>query len=404
MPLRLPQLARTVERMSEENIGNRVRAALERVGMPHKELADRLDLSRDKLSKSLGGSRTFTSGELADISDALRVDIYWLISGEPSRFSPRVAFRHEYDHDEQAHKEPTPQMRRELDNVARAYTQARLTPDTTFESFRNQVGANTYDPTAAEPWKGMRAVSSNVRRSWLGWQQSQNDPVLGMEAFLRDVAGVDLIVLDGDETARVQTYALEIDGNRAIVISRTAAWYSAVFGIFHELAHLLFGDPDLEGAEPRQQAVHPEKIANAFAANTLIGYDQVSNVDLSTASAEELARLLWSTTAGIDTLRYRCSTANRPAPSEQLRQARITELWHLAHLEDAGKREALWRAPYFPERLVNAHEHLVRTGDIPPDMLARMKQMPVEDVVVPQPSIELDKETRRMLEELGIPA
>lgn len=390
--------------MRNDGIGDRVRGALERAGRQARDLAERIGMSTDKMSKSLKGTRAFTSAELADISDDLHVDIYWLISGEPSRFSPRVAFRHNYDADAQEHEEPTPEMRRELDNLSRAYSQAQIPDDARFETFRREVGADQFDPNAEGLWKAVRPVSQKVRRIWRAWIDAGHDPVLDMEEFLSETAGIDLAVLDGEESAKVQTYALQVDEHQVIVSSRSAAWYSAVFGIFHELAHLLFGDADWEGAPARVQEVHPEALANGFAADVLIGWEQIKGTSLDEAPVKDVAELLWGDAVSIHVLRNRCTSAGCSAPSDHITQRRIAQAWHTAHPDRASEREAHWQRPTFPQRLVDAHEQASASGDVPPDLYAWMKQMPVEDVVASQPEIELDDSTRAMLEELGIPA
>lgn len=392
--------------MSEQTIGDRVREALTRTGWQQNTLAEQADMGRDKLNKSLVGVRAFTSGELAQISDLLGVDIYWLISGQPHRYSPRVAFRHSYDADAQEHTPPTRELQRALDQVTAAYTQAGLDDDDKFTAFRTEVGADTFDPSSedANPWKGMRKAATAVRRRWREWIDAGYDPVADMSSFLRDTAGVDLVVIDGNEASSVQTYALSIADSQVIVVTQTGAWYSAVFGIFHELAHHLFGDVLWEGAEQPQQPVHAEALANGFAANVLLDYGEITNAHLESAPVEDVANLLWNAAAGMATLRYRCGTTRCTAPDESMHQGDITAQWEHDHPREAEARMDQWRAPRFPERLIERHEQLARSGDIPPDMLAWMLQLPVQDVTVSKPAVTLDDDTRKMLDDLGIPA
>lgn len=53
-------------------------------------LAAAADMSPDRLRQILAGERQPCSSELAVISDLLRVDVHWLITGEPDPLAARV--------------------------------------------------------------------------------------------------------------------------------------------------------------------------------------------------------------------------------------------------------------------------------------------------------------------------
>lgn len=394
--------------MNAMNAGpaERVRDLLDRHQMRNHDLAARLGISDDKLSKSLRGNREFATGELADIADVFDVDIYWLISGEAHRRSPLLSHRHTYDHETGAHVAPTGPMATEIDSLARAYTQAELDTsesDGLFDAFVQRVGASGVDRTAANPWTGMRAVADVVRAEWLRYCDGR-DPVLTMGDFLAERIGIDLVVLDGGAgSGAVEAHSLKAGGCRSIAIGQTAAWYSAVFGILHELGHHLFDDLAPKGDEGlTDRPVSAEALVNGFAANVVLPKPVLESVPVE-SSLEHLAETLWDTCAGVSSFRHRCSTIglDRAVPWNQ---ADVTKSWEETHPDGQRSRAELWRAPSFPERLITRHEQLVESAEVPPDSLAWMLQVPVEDVE-PMPSVHHDSaDGREVLELLGIDA
>ncbi|HEX6685497.1 MAG TPA: hypothetical protein VF062_22110, partial [Candidatus Limnocylindrales bacterium] len=71
---------------------DRVRAVIQQVAESHTAFAAMVGISKDKLSKSLAGSRRFTSLELALIAEAGGVTVDWLLTGKtPAR--PSIAAR-----------------------------------------------------------------------------------------------------------------------------------------------------------------------------------------------------------------------------------------------------------------------------------------------------------------------
>ncbi|MGW8379293.1 TetR/AcrR family transcriptional regulator [Streptomyces sp. ODS28] len=61
------------------DVAERVRQVIAEAGCSQREFARRIVMDPSKLSRSLGGSRRFTAGELARIADAGAVDAGWLL-------------------------------------------------------------------------------------------------------------------------------------------------------------------------------------------------------------------------------------------------------------------------------------------------------------------------------------
>ncbi len=106
------------------SIGERVRAALAEAGMSQSALARKVSMSDSALSKSLAGSRAFSSIEVALVADVLDVSMYELVTGEPDPYEVRVAARHAYDPDAGSYSSSLVEDRQVLKDIALVYRQA----------------------------------------------------------------------------------------------------------------------------------------------------------------------------------------------------------------------------------------------------------------------------------------
>ena len=386
-----------------DGIARRVRAALRERGRQQGELAEAVGLSQDKLSKSLNGRRSFTTGELVEISENLDLDVHWLISGEAGQASTRVAYRHHFDRSAGVHVPPTSQMRRSLDAVRTAYVQADLPSSGRFEELRaclaESIGAE------GVTWEVVRSLACRVRNMWDDWrrERASEDPVLGVGRFLDEAMGIDLVVVEADENPRTQTYALQVGDRRMIVVETTAAWYSALFGIFHELAHHLFDDLRVGAVGSEEGRSGAEAFANGFAANVLLPQEHARGI-AADSDPSALAQHLWEAGVGIAAFRRRCDALSLEPSSDWSAQFALSQRWEMMHPQEAKLRRQLWRAPSFPSPLVQRHRHLVERGEVPPETLAWMLQIPVEDLEPPAGISVEDGEVQALLEQLGVEA
>ena len=79
----------------KDGIAHRVAESIR--GMTQAQVANKIDLAPEKLSRSLNGKRDFSAVELAQLSEVLHVDVHWLITGEPDPYGLVVAARHDFD-------------------------------------------------------------------------------------------------------------------------------------------------------------------------------------------------------------------------------------------------------------------------------------------------------------------
>ena len=74
-------------------VGERIRASMPN-GMRQRELAARVGMTPDALSRALNGQRGFSILELTRISDDLQTGLSWLITGRPDPHKVTFAARH----------------------------------------------------------------------------------------------------------------------------------------------------------------------------------------------------------------------------------------------------------------------------------------------------------------------
>ena len=78
-----------------DDIGARVREALDARGLTQADLARSLRLSESALSKAINGTRAFSAIEAAEVADRLDVSMHWLVTGRGHTFEAPAIIGHE---------------------------------------------------------------------------------------------------------------------------------------------------------------------------------------------------------------------------------------------------------------------------------------------------------------------
>ena len=76
--------------MGSDNVGARIRQAMEAAGLSQRSLADATGISQSTLSRTIEGQRTASVPELLRIAEATGLDLSWLAGG--SRVADRVEY------------------------------------------------------------------------------------------------------------------------------------------------------------------------------------------------------------------------------------------------------------------------------------------------------------------------
>ena len=377
----------------EETTGRRVRASLERHGWRQKKLASRVGMTESGLSKAINGTREFTSREIAQISDVLRLDPIWLITGEHDRLAPQVAARHSFDNGHHAYDHDwTAGDLHEIDALILAYQQADLPPSGRLEAVRAELGLDTIDPVPGPTWADCRRVASWLTEQWEAWHRRHaEDRILGLGRFLTDTLGIELCVVDVDgEPSIARTHSLSVGGNPVVVLARTGRWYSAHFGVLHEVAHLLFGAlRHIDEGDTDSPAINEETLANGFAADVLLPARQITSIPWDAWSIDDVAELLWQRGCGAATLNNRIASV--VGATLDANQSSVRREWRARHPDELAARESVWRLPSFPPRLVARHQELVDAHELPPGTLAWLLDVAEEDLQPESPSTHADR-------------
>src|SRR5699024_9839983 len=111
-------------------IGDRVRTAMQAASLRQNQLAQRVGMTPDALSRALGGHRGFAALEIAEIARVLEADVHELITGETDPRRMVVSARHTFDHDTgQRRVDDADADRAVLEDIHLAYAQAGEAPD-----------------------------------------------------------------------------------------------------------------------------------------------------------------------------------------------------------------------------------------------------------------------------------
>lgn len=260
--LRLSQVGAMLSCMEDAIIG-RVRQIIEGTGEQQQEVAKRIGLDPTKLTKSLNGSRRFTSLELALIAQLGGQTVDWLLTGRATR-SWQFAYR--------------------LSVLEGARTDA-LESDVVRSIARYHDGLTALEmlPSSGTGLE-VPAVDSSFVRSGnrlAAWaNEHMETPLYGLETSalisrVEEAFGVDVLVSDLPEGYDGLSYA---DGDlKLIVLATTSRAARQRYTLAHELGHLLAGDADEHVIRENidHTTGHIESRANVFAASFLAPRDEV---------------------------------------------------------------------------------------------------------------------------------
>lgn len=234
---------------------DRIRALISSHGLTQAAFAERLGMEQTKLSKSLNGTRRFSSLDLALISEQFQVSIDWLLTGS----EPQIATA--------ARKSAGSSAAMALE-VARRYVSLRA--DLAELGYRQ-----TWQLPAAIPLRGMWTEQGSALASSAiaAVDAAGHSPTGDLLEVIPTVFGIDVAVQPLG--AGFDGLAVATGDARLILVNAMAVPARQRFTIAHELGHLLASDDqqihrdeDIYGKDSKQG--ESEVRANAFAAAFLM--------------------------------------------------------------------------------------------------------------------------------------
>lgn len=254
-----------------ETVADRVRQVVEAASMSKSAFAEKVRLTPDKLSKSLGGVRRFTSLELALIAEVGGVTVDWLLSGrEPLR--PAIAARAVAAN--QA-LEPA-SLKAATESIATAYEVLELLGRVPGLPQLPSVPEEL--PRYVDQGEALAALAlARLRETGYG-------PVAGLDfdaliTAFEEAFGIDIAIMSLPD--RLSGLAWQTDSFRLVMVTPTEEWTRQRFTLAHELCHILARDaqeliPEAQVA-PGRQKDWTEVRANAFAAALLMPAQEIES-------------------------------------------------------------------------------------------------------------------------------
>ena len=270
----------------------RVRQIIAASGRSQRDLADEIGIDGPKLTKSLRGTRQFSSYELAALAEIAGRSVEWILTGNDAA---RLSFAHRSTI---ASPETVDNPGREYAViVAERYADARSfgfvdepkslpTPPrgtryvVAAEQLAATAGALIGSPVSQLDWPGLLA---SVERAF--------DVNIAVDELAEGIDGLSLI--DGD--------------TRIVVIAPTDRSGRQRFTLAHELGHILFRDGGRHVIEEQlfETKSHDESRANAFAASFLMPKDEISEWLVGRDPVDVFSELVWDFRVSPDSMAWR---------------------------------------------------------------------------------------------------
>lgn len=340
-------------------------------GLSQHDLAQRIGLTPDKMSKALTGSRRFSSYELAAVAHELDVRLEWLLTGA-ERAEPRKAGRVTGLH------QSFPNFDLAEDFEGYSLTLDRL-------GYGRPVRAlPTFEPSSSFVTTGTRLARwASDRFQEHGFERIPNDLVTAIEATF----DVDIAFMRMDRTCH--GFAWQTDDFRLIALASTTNWARQRFTLAHELGHILSGDAHNEFVEELsngdQKHYVTEKAANSFAAELLMSESAMRNAwsahdrpEASLATTEMAWRLQVSPAA----LTARMQKLDLGTSADRSRVSKMTMFdvaRALGHETEFEARATASSRDMPPRRLVSGLRRAFDDGRVSARPLAALTGMPVDE-------------------------
>ncbi len=81
----------------QEGISGRVADSIAAGTLTHVQVAARIGVTDEELSESLRDRRAWSTVEIVQVAEVLRVDVHWLIIGRPDPYRLIFTARHDVD-------------------------------------------------------------------------------------------------------------------------------------------------------------------------------------------------------------------------------------------------------------------------------------------------------------------
>lgn len=250
-----------------ETVIDRVRKVMGAASLSQAAFAEQIGLSPDKLSKSLGGVRRFSSLDLARIAEAAGTTVDYLISGrEPVR--PRAAARSTGAVAEGAGWAGIEAIASRFQNayeVLQLLDRPRSIPDLPAPRADLERYVDQGERLASD-------LAEHLAGRGAGSPAGMDLPSL--TRLLADHCGIDVALVEFPSRAALSGATWQSDAFRIVLLATTQEWTRARFTLAHEVGHILARDAqDLRAdatPQPGKQKDYTEVRANVFAAHFLM--------------------------------------------------------------------------------------------------------------------------------------
>lgn len=311
------------------NMRERVRGLIVESGYTQGDFGRQVGIEPTKLSKSLSGTRKFTSLELASIADTCGVTVEWILTGEEDVLA---AAARTGANGISADKALT--RARELAGARKSLSELGI---------EQQWSLNRHSGFHARRWTEQgQEMALDVQQS-MKTQPHETRDLAGLieDEFRIDVAVEDLGGLDG--------LAIATDQARLILVSSTRPLGRQRFTLMHELAHLLASDDQQlhKDSDIHAGKGEGEVRANAFAAEMLMPRETILAWAQGESTHDNFAQLVCELMVSPAALAWRLHNLSFISPNQRDEWLKLTSA-------DCARRAS--RTAEFAERAAQASE------------------------------------------------
>ncbi|WP_162237497.1 helix-turn-helix domain-containing protein [Arthrobacter sp. Leaf234] len=356
----------------DDTLVERVRQIMQTSGLNQTDFAELIATSPDRLSKSLSGTRKFTTTELALAAQSAGTTVEWLLTGQ-HKATPAIAAR--------TALAAAPSHDQISDLVSR------------FSTASEQLQMLADPPRAIAPLPNLAATTMYIDQadrlatdalSMVRDRGMDSTASLDLPALLEEVFSVDVAIVSLPGGLDGCAWQTELD--RLIVLDRTSNWARQRFSLAHELGHILAGDAQTLIAEavPPHSSQMSEKRANSFAASFLMPADEVRKMAQNLGDPAHFAALVNHFRVSPTSMAWRLVNLGLLTSSSVSKWQSVTAescALTAGRPQLISSERARSEASRIPPRLLNEHLEHFYNGATSARPLAALLEMSSHDVI-----------------------
>lgn len=332
------------------------------------------------------GSGDFNIFDVEDLANYLHLSFEFLLEGKEDYLTPLIGARHSYTPSNNSYD---PASWDEITDILEF-------PIALYRELGNNIPASSYvekdvsdiigDQTTAVPY------GKEIREQMLSYAGPEF--LLKLPQVIEEMFGIDVFIIRHEKEFAAYSGKFTHYGRAFIVVQESEVWFRTIFGILHELGHILHGQLEYFDNVIANRPDELEKWVNGFASNVIFpAKEELERIDWVDISEKDIFQFLWDKNISPITLCAHLRKMNINGMKDKTKRARLEQYAQTNDPKDAFKllkecigselvngRKQLFNSQHISQWIIDMHQDMFDSGQSDGFGLARIYDKSVLDM------------------------